>query len=143
VVTTSVQFFESLFSNRTSRCRKLHRMQTEELRHDLLVTRGLPIHSFRLGLSGQADVVEFSRASAIELPGSTELKGRTGWWKPQPIEYKRGRAKRNACDRVQLCAQALCLEEMFKVSIAEGELFYGTNRRRTMVRFGSDLRNHR
>src|SRR5690242_9957909 len=57
--------------------------QTEELRHDLLVTRGLPIHSFRLGLSGQADVVEFSRASAIELPDSTELKGRTGWWKPE------------------------------------------------------------
>lgn len=109
---------------------------------DLLVARGLPIHSFRLGLSGQADVVEFSRVSAVGVPDSTHLEGRGGWWKPQPIEHKRGRAKRNACDRVQLCAQALCLEEMFKLSIAEGALFYGKNRRRTVVRFSPELRQH-
>lgn len=116
--------------------------EAEEARHDLLIARGLPVHSFRLGLSGRADVVEFSRVSSTEVPNTTQLPNRAGWWKPQPVEYKRGRAKREACDRVQLCAQALCLEEMFGLEIAEGALFYGGSRRRTAVSFSSDLRGH-
>ena len=112
---------------------------------DLLVARGLPLHSFRLGVSGQADVVEFSRVGSERAAGmpriAVELKGRAGWWAIEPIEYKRGKAKRGACDRVQLCAQAMCLEEMFGVPIMQGSLYYGTKRRRAVVRLTSDLRS--
>jgi CRISPR-associated exonuclease Cas4 len=122
---------------------RVHQL-TEELRQDLLVMRGLPLHSFRLGVSGQADVVEFSRVPSEQAPGglrsAVQLEGRVGWWAIEPIEYKRGKAKRGGCDRVQLCAQAMCLEEMFGVSVAQGSLFYGTNRRRTGVRLNPDLR---
>jgi CRISPR-associated exonuclease Cas4 len=114
--------------------------QSEELRQDLLVVRGLPLQSFRLGLAGQADVVEFSRIAWQQAPGLAQLDGRAGWWALQPVEYKRGKAKRGACDRVQLCAQGLCLEERFGISIGAGSLFYGTNRRRTVVQFTQDLR---
>ncbi len=114
---------------------------TEEARGDLVVVRGLPVHSLRLGLSGQTDVVEFSRVSGGEEGTSVQLVGRVGWWRMQPVEYKRGKAKREACDRVQLCAQALCLEEMFGVTVREGALFYGTPRRRTGVAFDARLRD--
>ena len=113
---------------------------TETLRHDRLVVRGLPLQSLRLGLVGQGDVVEFSCISEQQGPGLTQLEGRAGWWAIEPIEYKRGKAKRGACDRIQLCAQAICLEEMFGVSIERGALFYGTNRRRTVVPLTPGLR---
>jgi CRISPR-associated exonuclease Cas4 len=58
-----------------------------------------------------------------------------------PVEYKRGRPKKNDCDRVQLCAQAICLEEMLGVEIAAGQLYYGTKRRRFNVAFDVRLRN--
>lgn len=85
--------------------------------------RTLPIRSLRLGLSGQADVVEFHEDGNVF-----------------PVEYKRGKPKKDHCDEVQLCAQALCLEEMLHVEIKEGALFYGQNRRRHTVEFDSDLR---
>jgi len=108
-------------------------------RVDVLVVRGLHLHSFLLGLTGQADVVEFRRVeegagNAISLPG------RPGWWQPFPIEYKRGKPKADSCDEVQLCAQAICLEETMGASIPEGALFYGEKRRRTDVRFDDELR---
>ncbi len=90
------------------------------------VEYALPLHSFRLGLAGQADVVEFYK--------------KEGGWQPFPVEYKRGRPKANDCDRVQLCAQAMCLEEMLEVEIAQGAIFYGKNRRRTQVSFDEELR---
>lgn len=86
--------------------------------------RTLPIRSARLGLSGQADVVEFHDDGRIF-----------------PVEYKRGRPKANRCDEVQLCAQALCLEEMLGVTISEGALFYGQKRRRQAVFFDDQLRH--
>lgn len=61
-------------------------------------------------------------------------------WRPYPVEYKRGRAKRGDCDRVQLCAQALCLEEMLAVEVPTGALYYGTSRRREKVAFDPGLR---
>jgi CRISPR-associated exonuclease Cas4 len=98
-------------------------------------SRGLRLHSLRLGLVGQADVVEFHPApDGVTLP---ELEGR---WRPFPVEYKRGRPKRDPTDEVQLCAQALCLEEMFDRQISEGALYYGEPRRRDPVAFGSELR---
>ena len=69
-----------------------------------------------------------------------QLADRKGWWRPFPVEYKRGKPKADSCDEVQLCAQAMCLEEMFGVAIAAGALFYGTNRRRSEVRLDDGLR---
>lgn len=86
----------------------------------------LPLRSFELGLTGRADVVEFHK----------DVHG----WQPYPVEYKRGKPKRDDSDRVQLCAQALCLEEMLGVSITEGALFYGKSHRRLQVVLDEGLR---
>ena len=100
----------------------------DETRHGVRVARGLPLRSLRLGLVGRADVVEFRAAEAGMGPV------------PFPVEYKRGRPKRHDADRAQLCAQALCLEEMLGVTIPSGALFYGRTRRRMDVAFDADLR---
>jgi len=120
-------------------------------RPGLRVARGLPLRSLRLGLVGIADVVEFHRAtendagagSSLPAPAATAcaLPGARGLWRPFPVEYKRGKPKRNRCDEVQLCAQALCLEETLNVKIASGALFYGTIRRRADVAFDTPLRD--
>jgi CRISPR-associated exonuclease Cas4 len=86
------------------------------------------VRSLRLGLAGRADVVEFHA-----VPGG-------GPEQPFPIEHKRGRPKRGDEDRVQLCAQALCLEEMLGVSVPAVALFYGQSRRRADVSFDGALR---
>jgi CRISPR-associated exonuclease Cas4 len=115
-------------------------------RGDVRIARALSLHSLRLGLVGRADAVEFHRIgddTVISLSGASAgvaLPGVEGWWRPFPVEYKRGRAKRGNCDRAQLCAQALCLEEMFAVGIAGGALFYGQSRRRTAVDFDAAIR---
>lgn len=98
-----------------------------ETRGDIRIDRGLALRSLRLGLSGMADVVEFHRQS-------------DGSWLPFPVEYKLGKPKADDCDKVQLCAQAICLEEMLNVSIPSGALFYGKTRRRLDVAFDSRLR---
>jgi CRISPR-associated exonuclease Cas4 len=117
---------------------RVHEPATEA-RPDAVVARGLRVHSLRLGLSGETDVVEFQRVEGVGA-GVVQLEGRSGWWRPFPVEYKRGRPKTDAWDEVQLCAQALCLEEMFGVPIPAGALFYGTKRRRTQVDFDRPLR---
>jgi CRISPR-associated exonuclease Cas4 len=93
----------------------------------------MPVRSFRLGLVGKADVVEFHRKSASQEAGLAK-------WVPFPVEYKRGKPKKDNCDKVQLCAQALCLEEMLDVEVPCGALFYGKRRRRTDVVFDGALR---
>jgi CRISPR-associated exonuclease Cas4 len=119
-----------------------------EVRGDLVICRGLPLRSLRLGVSGIADVVEFHRAAA-PLPGASPgdarpaavaLPGLPGAWSPFPVEYKRGKPKPDRCDEVQVCAQAICLEEMLGVSVAEGALFYGATQHRHGVRFDAELR---
>jgi len=108
-----------------------------ETRGDLRITRGLPLTSRRLGLVGVADVVEFHRD-----PDSTfKLPGRQGTWRVYPVEYKRGKRKKDKVDEVQLCAQALCLEEMLGVTIPEGSLYYGQTRNRVVVPLDAELRN--
>jgi CRISPR-associated exonuclease Cas4 len=114
---------------------RVHERETEG-RPGLIAARGLRLHSLRLGLSGQADVVEF-HASADGVP----LDGRHGLWRAYPVEYKRGRPKPDRTDEVQLCAQALCLEEMLATSIGEGAIFYGQPRRRREVRLDASLRH--
>jgi len=98
-----------------------------ESRRDVRIEYGVPFRSLRLGLSGKADVVEFHRQGS-------------GIWRPYPVEYKRGRPKKENWDRVQLCAQAMCLEEMLGMEVPEGALFYGKNRRRQVVTLDNDLR---
>jgi len=110
-----------------------------EARPGVVTARGLRLRSLRVGLTGQADVVEFYRAEGRET-GTVQVAGRSGWWRPFPVEYKRGQRKAGSCDEVQLCAQALCLEEMFGVAIEAGALYYGKTRRRSDVRFDAGLR---
>ena len=103
-----------------------------------VVARALPLVSYHLGLVGQADVVEFLPAKE-KAPG-VKLPGQPGLWQPRPVEYKRGRPKSDDRDAVQLCAQAICLEEMLGVSVAEGDLYYWETRRREHVSLDPDLR---
>lgn len=119
--------------------RNLHERPHEgqrEMRDGVLIARSLPLHSLQLGLSGMADVVEFHPVAE----GGVVLLGQEGRWQPFPVEYKRGKPKPGRCDEVQLCAQAMCLEEMLQVTISEGALFYGEPRRRTPVDLSADLR---
>ena len=116
-----------------------------ETRRDVHLATALRLTSQRLGLTGVADMVEFRRQeSALDESGlivAAQLPGRGGYWRPFPVEYKRGAPKSHHADEVQLCAQALCLEEMLGVAIVAGALFYGETRRRTDVSFDSELRN--
>lgn len=126
---------ENLF---TAEGRNLHEKTHEadcENRPGLRIVRGLRLRCLRLGLVGQADVVEFHKAEV-----GVSLDGVSGLWRPFPVEYKRGKAKPDNCDRVQLCAQAMCLEEMLGAEIREGALFYGRPRRREVVEFTPELR---
>jgi CRISPR-associated exonuclease Cas4 len=100
------------------------------------ISRGLLLRSLQLGLYGKADVVEFHSALSPAGPPSSAGDRST----PFPIEYKRGKPKKNRCDEVQLCAQALCLEEMLETPVPRGAIFYGTTRRRTDVAFDASLR---
>lgn len=111
-----------------------------ESRRDLRIARGLHIRSFRLGISGIADVVEFHRASDGDPDGAV-IPGASGRWRPFPVEYKRGKRKYRLANEVQLCAQAMCLEEMLGCSVPEGALFYGKSQRRMEVTLGHGLRD--
>jgi CRISPR-associated exonuclease Cas4 len=107
--------------------------QKEEWREGVRVSRGLVVRSLRLGLTGVADVVEFRPQPQVQGQGKRPPR-------PYPVEYKRGRPKPGRCDEVQLCAQAMCLEEMTGVDVLSGAIFYGQPRRRTEVNFDTSLR---
>ncbi|NIR52556.1 CRISPR-associated protein Cas4, partial [candidate division KSB1 bacterium] len=113
-----------------------------EVRGSLRIVRALPIRSMRHGLVGKADVVEFHRVPKDENSQhqAISLKNATGLWAPVPVEYKRGRPKFLNCDKIQLCAQALCLEEMLNLHIPEGRIFYGKTQKRLEVLFDHPLR---
>ncbi len=112
-----------------------HHGPESEARGDLLILRGLRVASPALRLGGVCDVVEFHRS-----PSGVPLMGREGLWLPYPVEYKKGSDQTRESDEVQLCGQALCLEDMLCCQIPEGSLFYGETRRRTRVAFGEPLR---
>ena len=105
------------------------------------VSRGLQLKNRRLGLVGRADVVEFHAPVTSDCIVSGGAGRTLGGWAPFPVEYKRGRPKSHQADRVQLCAQALCLEEMLDTDVPAGALFYGQSRHRTGVDFDTTLRN--
>ncbi len=122
---------ENLF---TAEGRVLHERVHEadrQSRGDVRIEYSMPLRSLRLGLTAKADVVEFHRKKE-----ETDKK-----WVPFPVEYKRGKPKRDSVDKVQLCAQALCLEEMLGVKVPAGALFYGKIRHRQDVDFDADLRS--
>ncbi len=101
---------------------RVHAAKTEK-RRAIHSDFGTPLRSFRLGLSGKADTVEYCDDGTVRI-----------------VEMKRGKPKAKGMDEIQLCAQAMCLEEMLAVTIAEGWLFYGKNRRRKLVIFAPELR---
>jgi len=112
----------------TAQGRVLHEVVDEapdESRRGVRIVRSLALRSMRLGITGKADVVEFP------LHGNGP---------PFPVEYKRGKPKANLSDEAQLCAQALCLEEMLATAVPAGALYYRTPRRRTEVIFTPELR---
>jgi CRISPR-associated exonuclease Cas4 len=108
-----------------------------ESRVSMRILRSVPLLSRTLGVTGKADVVELRRA-ADDDDHAALIDGVR--WTVRPVEYKRGKPKRHRADEVQLCAQALCLEEMLHVVIPEGDLFYGTTRRRKSIGFDRELR---
>lgn len=114
----------------------------DESRKNLRVVRAMPIVSWNLGLRGVADVVEFHQELGQVEGINCRLAGRGGWWRPMPVEYKRGRPKPDDRDTVQLCAQAMSLEEMMQVSIDSGSLFYGQTKHRQQIVFDQVLRKH-
>jgi len=114
--------------------RQLHEradLPGQSLGASVRVARALPLGSVRLRLAGKADIVEFHREG-----GADEI----AVWRPFPVEYKRGRPKPGGADEVQLCAQAICLEEMLGLDVPRGALFYGRTRRRKPVEFTPLLR---
>ena len=113
-----------------------HDGEKRKSRGDMLILRGLPVFSRTLGVSGKCDVVEFYRDD-----GGVALRGSEGLWRPFPVEYKRGKPKAHSADELQLCTQAMCLEEMLCCAIPQGALYYGEPRRRTQVEFTQELRD--
>jgi CRISPR-associated exonuclease Cas4 len=106
-----------------------------ETRNGVITARSVPVASYRLGLSGMCDVIEFkASADGVSLPN------RDGLFLPFPVEYKRGKEKHNHSDETQLCAQAICLEEMLSIRIPHGYLYYGETRHRVEIEFTPELR---
>jgi CRISPR-associated exonuclease Cas4 len=107
-----------------------------EKRIDRIISRGIAVYSRKLGVNGVCDVVEFHAS-----PKGVPIFGQAGKWLPVPVEYKRGAPKENDADRLQLCCQAMCLEEMLLCSrIPKAYLYYGETARRTAVPLDDALR---
>ncbi len=114
----------------TAEGRVLHeRVHTagRESRKKIKVEFDVPVRSLQIGVIGRADIVEFHLQE-------------NGHWLPFPVEYKRGKPKKDNSDRVQLCAQAICLEEMLGGEIPTGALYYGKKKRRVEIVFDQALR---
>lgn len=114
---------------------RCHDESFREKRGDILIIRGMRVISHRLRLSGACDVVEFHRD-----PSGVDLQGQEGLWLPFPVEYKRGSPKQNDADRLQLCAEAMALEEMLVCDIPKGAIFYAEPHRREIIDLTGELR---
>lgn len=113
-----------------------HDISFHEKRGDTIITRGMRVFSPTLGVSGECDVLEFQK----DVQGIT-LDGQEGTWRAYPIEYKKGKPNTEAGDTLQLCGQAMCLEEMLCCEIPCGALYYGEIKRRQSVEFTKELRD--
>jgi len=116
---------------------RAHDEGLRERRDDVLIVRGLTVRSATLGVWGKCDVVEFHQDTT-----GHPLFGEDGLWKALPVEYKHGLSKANDADRLQLCAQAMCLEEMLACQIEHGCLYYGSSHSRERVEFTDGLREN-
>ena len=111
----------------------------KESRGEIQVVFGVALRSMKLGVVGKADVVEFHLTGAQQVNVIDEAlaaehrKGKSYFWVPFPVEYKRGKPKQDSSDKVQLCAQAICLEELTGLEVPAGALFYGKKRKRQPV----------
>lgn len=118
----------------TAEGREMHqRVHSQEVsrKGNVISESGIPLYSSKLGLQGKADIVDFVYETAK----------RENLVQIIPVEYKRGAPKRGLEDKIQLCAQAECLEEMTGLSIREGSLYYGKTRRHCRVEFTFGLRS--
>lgn len=114
---------------------RAHDSQLRERRGDVLIVRDMRLSSPTLGISGACDVVEFHRSET-----GVPLHGEEGLYQPYPIEYKHGSPRSDTANELQLCAQAMCLEEMLCCDIPRGALYFGETRRRQTVEFTEELR---
>lgn len=115
--------------------KKAHDPYFYEKRKDVIISRAMPVFSRTMGISGECDIVEFTKA-----PDGIALHGHRGLYEVFPVEYKKGSPKETQIDIIQLTAQAMCLEEMLSAHIKEGAIFYGEIRRRDKVIFTDTLR---
>jgi len=125
----------------TAEGRTLHERVDEgyrEYRRGLRQFSNVRVRSLRLGLYGHLDTVEAAKVG--DEPDNAAFLGLKGCWDLYPVEFKRGKPKKHDADRVQVCAQALCLEEMTGAQVGEGALFYGEIRRRERIVLDGALR---
>ena len=115
--------------------KKAHDPYLIEKRNDVLIVRALPVSSRSIGISGECDIVEFHKCDE-----GIKLIGHRGLYSVYPVEYKKGKPKESDEDKLQLAAQAMCLEEMFLTQIPEGALYYGETRRREVVEFTAKVK---
>lgn len=116
--------------------KKAHDSFLHEKRKDVIVSRGLPVFSRILGISGNCDIVEFHKSEE-----GVKLFGHRGLFLVYPIEYKKGKPKESEADVLQLAAQIICLEEMFSCQIKEGALYYGETHRREQIIIDGTLKD--
>lgn len=114
---------------------RAHDSSLRERRGDVVIVRGMKVFSAELGISGECDVVEFHRSS-----DGVPLQGLEGKYMPYPIEYKRGEPRIDHVNELQLCAQAMGLEDMLCCDIPEGALYFGETKRRETIVFDEALR---
>ena len=115
---------------------RAHDSGLREKRGDLIITRDLSIASARLGVSGSCDIVEFRKSTE-----GISLSDASGLFQPYPVEYKHGAPREDNANELQLCGQAMCLEEMLCCDIPKGALYFGEVHRRVEVWFTQELRN--
>lgn len=115
--------------------KKVHDPYLREKRKRIIIARALPVSSRKMGISGECDVVEFHKCE-----DGVKLYGHRGLYSIYPVEYKKGKPKITDEDRLQLAAQAMCLEEMFCTEIPKGAIFYGDTRRRESVEITKELK---
>jgi CRISPR-associated exonuclease Cas4 len=113
-----------------------HDNQLSEKRRNVIISRGMPVKSNFLGLTGVCDVIEFHKSDDGAI-----LYGEEGLYKIIPVEYKFGEPKEDNCDVLQVTAQAMCLEEMFCTKIDEIDLYYGKTRHRLKIPLTDELRD--
>ncbi len=114
---------------------RAHDSNTSYKRGDCIVSTDMPVVSYTLGITGKCDIVELHKDK-----NGVPLHGREGLHLPIPVEYKRGKPKPDDCDALQLCAQAMCLEQMFVCDIPDAYLYYGETRHRQKVELDEQLR---